>query len=223
MKTSEAYLNQSEEKVRSFLSSSNIKLIVFDLHGTLTNRTSIHPYHIEYRNKYIEKLLGYPIDENFIGGTDEVFALYPQLSKKDFYMHRDSDPLFEFNKIHLPNPILVEKLKLISDNFHTVLYTDSYINQIEKTLNAIGIKDCFDKLIGMESGFRKVTSQFIVYPKLCQEYGIEISNVLIVGDRMDKDINPVLQAGGNGIQVQSSLYILEALEIINKKFIEKTE
>jgi len=35
---------------------------------------------------------------------------------------------------------------------------------------------------------------------------------------MDKDINPVLNAGGNGIRIESSSYILEAIDLINKTF-----
>ena len=211
-----------EKKVSTFFNSSDIRLIVFDLHGTLTNRTSIHPYHIEYRNQYLERLLGHSVPEQFSVGTDEAFELFPTLDKYDFYKYRDNDPLFEFERIHLPNPKLAEKLMIISKQFHTVLYTDSYLKQIERTLSAIGIDNVFYSIIGMESGYRKVSSQFSIYPDLCSSLSIKMENLLIVGDRMDKDINPVLQAGGNGIKIETSADIMEALEIINKTFANKT-
>jgi FMN phosphatase YigB (HAD superfamily) len=213
---------REDKMVSTFFSSSDIRLIVFDLHGTLTNRTSIHPYHIYYRNRYIEEKLGAHFPEHFSGGTDAAFALFPTLDKYEFYRHRDSDPSFFFEKIHRPNPFLAEKLQIISYQFHTIVYTDSYLKQIERTLTAIGIDDIFDDIIGMESGHRKVFSQHTLYPDLCLSYGIGIENVLIVGDRMDKDINPVLQAGGNAIKIESSAYILDAIEIINKTFTTKT-
>jgi FMN phosphatase YigB (HAD superfamily) len=213
---------REEKKVSTFFNSSDIRLIVFDLHGTLTNRTSIHPYHIEYRNQYLERLLGHSVPEQFSVGTDEAFELFPTLDKYDFYKYRDNDPLFEFERIHLPNPKLAEKLMIISKQFHTVLYTDSYLKQIERTLSAIGIDNVFYSIIGMESGYRKVSSQFSIYPDLCSSLSIKMENVLIVGDRMDKDINPVLQAGGNGIKIETSADIMEALEIINKTFANKT-
>ncbi|MFT7612916.1 MAG: FMN phosphatase YigB (HAD superfamily) [Parvicellaceae bacterium] len=212
---------REEKKVLTFFNSSDIRLIVFDLHGTLTTRTSIHPYHIEYRNQYLEKILGYSLPEHFSVGTDEAFGLFPALNKYDFYKHRDNDPLFEFERIHAPNQQLVEKLMAISKHFYTVLYTDSYLKQIERTLSAIGICNIFDSIIGMENGHRKVSSQFTIYPDLCSGLSIKIENVLIVGDRMDKDINPVLQAGGNAIKIESSAFIMEALEIINKTFASK--
>ena len=213
---------REEKKVSTFFNSSDIRLIVFDLHGTLTNRTSIHPYHIEYRNQYLERLLGHSVPEQFSVGTDEAFELFPTLDKYDFYKYRDNDPLFEFERIHLPNPKLAEKLMIISKQFHTVLYTDSYLKQIERTLSAIGIDNVFYSIIGMENGHRKVSTQFSIYPNLCSSLGIKMENVLIVGDRMDKDINPVLQAGGNGIKIETSADIMEALEIINKTFANKT-
>ena len=213
---------REEKKVSTFFNSSDIRLIVFDLHGTLTNRTSIHPYHIEYRNQYLERLLGHSVPEQFSVGTDEAFELFPTLDKYDFYKYRDNDPLFEFERIHLPNPKLAEKLMIISKQFHTVLYTDSYLKQIERTLSAIGIDNVFYSIIGMESGYRKVSSQFSIYPDLCSSLSIKMENLLIVGDRMDKDINPVLQAGGNGIKIETSADIMEALEIINKTFANKT-
>jgi FMN phosphatase YigB (HAD superfamily) len=213
---------REEKKVSTFFNSSDIRLIVFDLHGTLTNRTSIHPYHIEYRNQYLERLLGHSVPEQFSVGTDEAFELFPTLDKYDFYKYRDNDPLFEFERIHLPNPKLAEKLMIISKQFHTVLYTDSYLKQIERTLSAIGIDNVFYSIIGMESGYRKVSSQFSIYPDLCSSLSIKMENVLIVGDRMDKDINPVLQSGGNGIKIETSADIMEALEIINKTFANKT-
>lgn len=213
---------KENKKVSTFFNSSEIKMIVFDLHGTLTNRTSVHPYHIEYRNQYLERLLGHTLPEQHLVGTDEAFALYPKLDKHDFYKYRDHDPLFRFEKIHTPNPRLAQKLKAVSKHFNTILYTDSYLKQIERTLIAIGIQDIFDNIIGIENGHRKISSQFTIYPDLCSSRGIKMENLLIVGDRMDKDINPVLKAGGNGIRIESSSYIFDALEIINRTFIPKT-
>ena len=222
MTTDKSKAKQPREGIRTFLKSTEVQLIIFDLHGTITNRTSIHPYHIEYRNKYIENKLGSPVSENHVGGTDETFALFPQLDKYEFYKYRDNDPLFDFGKIHIPNPVLSVKLKSLSKQFKTILYTDSYLKQIERTLISIGIHDVFDSIIGMENGHRKSTSQYTIYPKICSNLNINMSNILIVGDRMDKDINPVLQAGGNGIQIESSAYILDAIELINKTFTNKT-
>lgn len=216
------HIDTKEGKLSTFFKSSDVRLIVFDLHGTITNRTSIHPYHINYRNRYIENSLGRPFPEDFSGGTDEAFALFPELDKNEFYRHRDNDPLFQFAKIHAPNPVLAKKLRAITSSFRTILYTDSYLKQIERTLIAIGISNIFDKIIGIENGHRKSISQHTVYPQICEKYGIGIQNLLIVGDRMDKDINPVLRAGGNGLRIASQIYILDALEIINKTFANKT-
>ena len=53
------------EKIQTYFNSSEIKMVVFDLHGTITNRTSVHPYHIEYRNAYIKSKLGITVDDSF--------------------------------------------------------------------------------------------------------------------------------------------------------------
>jgi len=209
---------EEKKKITTFFKSSDIKLVVFDLHGTLTNRTSLHPYHIEYRNQYIEKQIGLSFPKHFSGGCDDAFLLFPSIDKYAFYKHRDHDPLFRFEKIHSPNPKLAEELRLTSKHFHTVLYSDSYLTQIERTLTAIGIDPIFDSIIGLENGQKKESSQFTTYPYLCERFNINMENVLIIGDRMDKDINPVLNAGGNGIRIESSSYILEAIDLINKTF-----
>lgn len=204
-----------KSSINTFFNSLDIKLIIFDLHGTLTNRTSVHPYHIEYRNNYIEKKLNIKLPSQFDFGTDEAFDKFPELDKHDFYKTRDNDPLFRFDKIHKPNPILEVKLKEINQYFVTVLYTDSYLKQITKTLNCIGINNIFDEIIGVENGYRKsISHKSLFYNKLCSRFKISKDQILIVGDRMDKDINPVLKAGGNGIKIKSNKNIIDAIEII---------
>lgn len=206
------------EAMECYFNSKVIKLIVFDLHGTLTNRTSTHPYHIQYRNDYIEWMSGVKVPDNFDGGTDDAFALFPMLDKMDFYRHRDNDPNFKFEKIHAPNIMLKERLNRLSQSFQTVLYTDSFLKQINRTLLAIGLDNIFDYIIGLENGSRKVKSQYLVYPKLCEMFDVKMKNILIVGDRMDKDINPVLKAGGNGLRLSSNQFIIEAIDLIINKF-----
>lgn len=213
---------EREGVIQTYFNSSQIKMIVFDLHGTITNRTSIHPYHIKYRNEYIKSKLGYTVDDSFKGGTDEAFSLFPELDKYEFYRHRDHDLSFKFDLIHKPNPKLQKLLKLVNDKFYTVLYTDSYLKQIERTLISLGIDGLFSKLIGLESGHHKISSQHLVYPSLCSQFGVKMKNILIIGDRMDKDINPVLKAGGNGIRIDSSEYIIQAVKLILKTFTNKT-
>ncbi|MBL6729790.1 MAG: HAD family hydrolase [Bacteroidia bacterium] len=210
-----------EGVIQTYFNSTEIEMIVFDLHGTITNRTSIHPYHIQYRNDYIKSKLGFTVDESFNGGTDEAFSLFPELDKYEFYRHRDQDLSFRFDLIHKPNPELQKLLRLVNDKFNTVLYTDSYLKQIERTLQSIGINGLFNKLIGLESGHHKFSSQHLVYPSLCAQLGIEMKNVLIIGDRMDKDINPVLKSGGSGIRVESSKYIIPAVQLLLNTFTKK--
>lgn len=215
-------IEANKSDIKTFFNSLDIKLVIFDLHGTLTNRTSIHPYHIEYRNNYIEKKIKIKLPQGFNFGTDEAFEKFSQLDKHEFYKTRDNDPLFRFDKIHKPNPILEIKLKELNQYFITVLFTDSYLKQIIKTLNCIGINNIFDEIIGVENGYRKSQSHnSFFYNKLCSRFQISKDQILIVGDRMDKDINPVLKAGGNGIKIKSNKNIIDAIEIILTLFTNK--
>lgn len=213
--------NSDNEGVANYINSSKIKLIVFDLHGTLTGRTSIHPYHIDYRNRYIKKISNQPFPDQLKVGTDEAFALFPDVDKDEFYKHRDNDPSFKFEKIHSPTPRLAEELRFIANYFHIIIYTDSYLKQIERTLQVTGLENIFHSVIGIENGYRKISSQFTMYPELCKKYKIKMDNILIVGDRMDKDLNPVLKAGGNGIRIESNEYIHDAIEIIKERLLTK--
>lgn len=201
--------------VTSFLNSSNIKLIVFDLHGTLTNRASIHPYHVEYRNKYIERKNKQNGPNKFDLTLENVFKNFSDSDLKEYYFYRDNDPLFLFDKIHSVTPGLSFRLQQIKNSFHTILHSDSYQKQIDKTLDSIDLQDTFDIVVGIEDGYTKKNNQLRLYNDLCARFDIEIENILIVGDRMDKDIDPLVNAGGNGIKVESSEYIMAALDIID--------
>jgi FMN phosphatase YigB (HAD superfamily) len=201
--------------VTSFITSKSIKLIVFDLHGTLTNRASIHPYHVEYRNKYVERKNKQNGPNKFDLTLENVFSAFSDSDLKEYYFYRDNDPLFLFDKIHSVTPGLSFRLQQIKNSFHTILHSDSYQKQIDKTLDSIGLQDDFDLVVGIEDGYTKKHSQLRLYNDLCAKFDIGIENVLIVGDRMDKDIDPLVNAGGNGIKVESSEYIMAALDIID--------
>lgn len=202
--------------IHFFLHSSDIKIIVFDLHGTITNRTSIHPYHIDYRNLYIEKKMGYAVPKNLLMSTDETFEMFPMLDKYAFYKYRDSDLLFDFGKIHFSIPKLKATLNSLSNSFSLVLQSDSYRKQIDRTLDAIDLNGIFGKIISKDEKQRKVLARTDLYGMLCDHYQVNMCNILMVGDRIDKDINPALYAGANAIRVKSSHFILEALELITK-------
>lgn len=210
-------------KVQSFIKSFDIKLIVFDLHGSITNRTSIHPYHINYRDNYIEKEIGITVPKNIQLTTNEAFELFPMLDKHGFYKFRDNDPSFKFENIHAPCPLLRAKLKVLSNSFIFALYTDSYHKQIDRTLQAINLQDIFTEIIGVEENQRKLASETIIYPELCKRYNISINNILMIGDRMDKDINPILNAGGNALRIESNDFILDALNYVEEKIIVKKD
>ncbi len=207
--------------IQPFIQSSDIKLIVFDLHGSITNRTSIHPYHISYRNKYIEKETGATEPITIQLTTDEAFEQFPMLDKYAYYKKRDHDPAFKFESIHTPNPLLRAKLQALSSSFIFVLYTDSYHKQIDRTLEAVNLLGIFDEIIGVEENQRKLAPTTIIYPELCRRYHIHMHHILMIGDRMDKDINPILKAGGNALQVKSDEFMLEALDFIGNKFFKK--
>jgi len=49
----------------------------------------------------------------------------------------------------------VEGLRSTPKHFHTALYSDSYLTQIERTLTAIGIDPIFDSIIGLENGQKR--------------------------------------------------------------------
>lgn len=207
-------------QIQSFFNSTDIKLIVFDLHGSLTNRTSIHSYHIEYRNRYSKDKLGFILPDNIQLTTDEAFALVPILDKQLFYKIRNDDPNFKFENIHTPIPKLGERMKFLSKSFHMVLYTDSYRKQIDKTLDAIKLNGIFDYIVGVEEKKQKLMRASLVYPMLCDRFNVDIHNILMVGDRMDKDINPVLEVGGNALRIESSEFILDGIKIIEDTFIK---
>jgi FMN phosphatase YigB (HAD superfamily) len=209
----ESVLNTSN--ITSFLNSSNIKLIVFDLHGTLTNRASIHPYHVEYRNKYVEQKIKQNEPNKFDLTLENVFKNFSDSDLKEYYFYRNNDPLFFFDKIHSVTPGLSFRLQQIKKYFHTIVYSDSYQNQIDKTIDSIGLQDAFDIVVGIEDGYTKKHNQLRLYNDLCASFDVEIENILIVGDRLDKDIDPLVNAGGNGIKVESSEYIMAALDIID--------
>jgi FMN phosphatase YigB (HAD superfamily) len=161
------------------------------------------------------------VPENIPLTTNEAFELFPTLDKYDFFKHRDNDPVFNFERIHSACPQLRAKLKKLSSSFIFVLHSNSYRKQIEKTLAAINLHDVFQHIIGIEENQRKIANEAIIYSELCHRYNIGVNNILAIGDKMDKDINPILIAGGSALKIESNDYILDALNFITEKFIKQ--
>lgn len=87
----------------------------------------------------------------------------------------------------------------------------------ERSLHALGIDRFFVSVTGLDSTWESKPS-WGPFRHALKSLGITAEEVLIVGDRYDVDLDPILRAGGSGILVESAGDLHLIPEILGEKY-----
>lgn len=193
------------------INNSAFNTIVFDLNGTITGRVSDHPHHIEFRNKYIIEKVGSDAHISLNTSTAQAFEIN-KLDIKAYYKYRNSN--IDWNLFHAFNHEIFSGIEHLHNlGYRLVLHTDCYINQVEKTLEIIGLQNHFDLIISAENNFKKPSLAATNY--ISNKFHINPNQILIVANDWEKDILPVKVLGGNIMWIQSEKHLNNALNQLN--------
>ncbi|MBC8359370.1 MAG: HAD-IA family hydrolase, partial [Candidatus Aminicenantes bacterium] len=203
----------------------SIKVLIFDLDGTLYNNKELDIAYAEARKAFLAKKLGCPIDEAVrlfndkkdelshklqrqATGTETLRALGLKVEDWEEYNIREVNPK-DFLEKDLQ---LKEVLKRVSSKYKLAVLTDNNEVQTIRTLEALEIREFFDdKFIFTrdKSGILKPNSE--VFKKVVEAIRVRAEECVSIGDRLEIDIKPAQAIGMKGILAGSleDIYNLE--------------
>lgn len=189
---------------------SDIKVVVFDLNGTIAERISDHPKHIAYRNHYI--LSNSNIDRTDLLPSSTTKALQAAgLSPLEYYIHRNHE--IDWSLFHQYSSEVNTSLNQLKEQgYKLVLYTDCHAIQVRKTLELLQLLDTFDLVISAEYNMKKPSPK--AYEFIMKEFELQAEEIVIIGNDFDMDILPLLLMNGNGILIKSKKELPMAVEKI---------
>jgi len=192
---------------------NDIKIIVFDLDGTLYDLRDVYPMQYAMQIEYLCTFLGIEEDEaiemlNQQGISDEpspdsasATALFYAIGIDNSDWNRYREKNFDINEIlrtRAADPAILEEFATIAK---LVLLTRTGYKIIYEILEHLNIRrNLFDLIICPETeGFAQdVFSKTEAFRHIAKHYGVGYDGILSIGDRYHVDIEPLERLGGQG-------------------------
>ncbi|MGB0881789.1 MAG: HAD family hydrolase [Vicingaceae bacterium] len=200
------------DNIKLNIKNTHFNTIIFDLNGTITNSVSNKPKHILFRNDYIEDKIGMPLYGALPDQTSKALDFY-MLNTEEYYRYRNS--VIDWNIFHSYNNTTFDILSsLHKSGYNLVLYTDCYMEQVEPTLEILGIKSFFKLIISRELGYKKPSTKAFRF--ISKTLGVSLNQLLMVANDYKQDLKPLRAIGGNIIWIKSEKNLKDAQAIIDK-------
>ena len=194
----------------SYINDRTKKVVVFDLNGTLTNRVSDHPKHLEYRNAYIRKHSGIRNTTLLPAETSSALKTVG-LSPLRYYIERNNE--FDWNDFHTYNSLTFDLVHSLKERgFKIVLYTDCHGVQVKKTLEILNLLDAMDLIITEERNMKKPSPKAFQF--IAESFQCSPMEIVMIGNEYVKDLLPLILMGGSGIKVESEQELAQAISKI---------
>ena len=192
-----------------------IKLIIFDMDGTLYDMTDMAEnnyeisvaylmdhfhYSFEDAKAFLEEHRIYPYPFSGSGSSTQLFV---QMGADLRHWNEYRSALFDFDRIKKENAIRTEDLLFFKKIAPIVLLTNNTGMNTKYVLDQIGIDiSIFDK-VQCNDDPRSTISKTSAMKQLIEEYGVQPEEALSIGDRYHIDAGPMLELGGKAIVVRN--------------------
>ena len=215
------------------------KIISFDFDGTITKTTFADLFWLEGLPKLYSKKYNVDLEE----AKDFLFREYDKIGKERLEWY---DPDYWFNRFNIDYswkklmedysyaieiyPDAIPTLERLKNNYDIIIISNARREFIEIQMEKLDIKRYFKRVFSTVSDFNMVKKEGEVYRKVCEEMGIDKSELIHVGDdyKFDflaprsigiKAIYLDRKSGKNGDFVISSLeYLPNTLKQFSEKY-----
>lgn len=213
------------------------KLIIFDLDGTLYDLKDMHSANYVLQVEFLQRNLGishdeaihqleqngvYPIITNKSKSATEYFARLG-LDMNQWKQYRESH--YDASKIDKSKAVSGDVIGKFAEICPLVLLSSNSQGNILKTLEYLKIDSRFFKTIycsdntPVNEPFNKKRAMRVI----AQQYGVEYSEMLSIGDRYQTDVVPMLELGGHGVIVSAPQALNEVMRDLSDDVLSSNE
>lgn len=194
-----------------------IKLLIFDMDGTLYDINDVVSSNYEMQVDFLQQKTGkqrkdivlfleknniYPIIKTDSKSATELFSR-EGFDIQEWIYYREKN--FDVSSIDISQSVNTDSMRQLASDFKLVLLSSNSYRNIKRILKHI---DCditlFSSIVCSDNfvncvGFDKK----IAMRDIAKMYSIPFFNILSIGDRYMTDIKPILELGGSGILLSS--------------------
>lgn len=215
----------------------DIKLIIFDLDGTLYNLDDVVALNYKMQIDFYSQKVSKPRSEVInIFSENGIFPIMTEKSKSatEFFVRSgvSSNEWNSYREEHFDVSMIDKscaatelQVKDFAEIAPLVLLSSNSFKNITKILSHIGIdKDLFEDIICSDHKYSDSSFKKIDEMKLLKDrYKIDASSVISVGDRFKTDIEPMLSIGGLGVRVNGPQDLSDVLDALKNDCVDKLE
>lgn len=219
--------------MEQYLIKGDIKVIIFDLDGTLYPYSFYEKQYYEFSINTIINLFGkdkcdairilsdYGIYEHYIPDksrslTDLVLSKGISIDKWNSYR----DKHFVISNLDKAETVKLCTLNGLKEIYKLYLVTNNTMKTTKRILEEIGIKEeIFENIYSSENMYvcKKKKGKEYVYSLIKEKNRLQFENMLAVGDRYNVDLLPLLEQGGSGILIKMP----DEIDLIQKILVER--
>lgn len=208
--------------------NKNIKCVIFDFDETLYYSETMEDEYIEYIKKAVIKLTNQS-EEKVVSLMEEIGFVKdnqkrPRMRNSVVYFGSSIKDWEKYRKTHffIPNPLNIIAVNNKSLRQLKKLYTLSIVST--EMISNIKIKakyfdidlSNFKYIYGSTSyGINTYKSSF--YKEIIKKDNYKAEEVVVVGDRLKGDIEPLIEMGGNGILIKTNKDLEKAIQFLLDK------
>ncbi len=212
--------------MKTFLDGTRFRAVLFDIDNTLYRNT-------EYVDHQIEVLIDRLAEHR--GETLERTRRLVQKTREEMERRDARRPslgnvfvalgipiklsvawrteLIDPSKFLTPDPHLRETLEKLSPAFCLIAITNNPVVVGKQTLDVLGVADLFYAVIGLDTVLQSKPS-WGPFEAALEAAGATPSETIVVGDRYDVDLEPLIVRGGNGVLVEQDDDLAQLPEIL---------
>ena len=190
----------------------NIKSIIFDLNGTIIPKLSTSENHRKFLENFILSLKLKSKNLPKLNMSTKSILETNKIPYGKYLDYRDRN--YNYKKEYSKSPLLQNLFRKLSKKYRLIVLTNTTKYFAKRSTTLLGINNYFDFIISRELTLNKKVIKkpnIKVYDLILYLAECEPNEILVLGNKYEKDIKPFEERGASGILIENETYLEKEL------------